>query len=584
MKLFSHLPVSGKLASAFGIVLLLMAGLGGFALYQLSRVYTQTESILTYRLPGVRDGLRMAAAATYYRQREFRLLLTEPADVPDVLKRIEASKAAVETARKSYASAIASSDEQKLYDDAMAGWKDYLDQSQKAIAQYTAGQRDEARATLAAPEGIKRFNEVLTRFDRLNEFNDSHATRDAEEAAAIFRGSRIGVFACLAVAIALATALGWAIARAIANPLRQAVALAEAVSGGDLTQTPSAEGRDETAQLTRALGQMVARLRTVVSEVRSGVDAVGTASSQIATGNLDLSQRTEEQASNLQQTAASMEQITATVRNNADNARAASQLAAGATDVAKRGGQVVGNVVATMEDISASSKKIADIIGTIDGIAFQTNILALNAAVEAARAGEQGRGFAVVASEVRSLAQRSAGAAKEIKGLIEQSVQKVETGTRLVAEAGSTMSDIVDQVQRVNDLVGEISTASAEQSTGIGQVGDAVAQLDQVTQQNAALVEESAAAADSMKHQAEKLALTVSVFNVGDSAQGTPYAQAQQVVAQIAAQSRSVPAVPATARRAAAPALRKATPPAANRAPAPAPALAHAAEPEWENF
>ncbi len=245
------------------------------------------------------------------------------------------------------------------------------------------------------------------------------------------------------------------------------------------------------------------------------MESVGTASAQIATGNIDLSQRTEEQASNLQQTAASMEELTATVKHNADNSRAAAQLALGATEVATRGGAVVEEVVVTMQSITDSSRRISDIIGVIDGIAFQTNILALNAAVEAARAGEQGRGFAVVASEVRSLAQRSAGAAKEIKGLIEESAARVEAGGKQVADAGQTMADIVAQVKRVHDLIGEISSASTEQSQGIAQVGDAVAQLDQVTQQNAALVEESAAAAESMKHQASRLAQTVSIFNVG---------------------------------------------------------------------
>jgi methyl-accepting chemotaxis protein len=323
--------------------------------------------------------------------------------------------------------------------------------------------------------------------------------------------------ALAAIGLGLAATAGWLVARSIVAPLRDAVGLAQSVAAGDLTQEPSADGRDELAQLARALGDMVSKLRAVVTQVRGGVESVTTASAQIATGNLDLSQRTEEQASNLQQTAASMEELTATVRQNADNARAASQLASSATQVAARGGQVVGEVVKTMDAITQNSKRMSDIIGVIDGIAFQTNILALNAAVEAARAGEQGRGFAVVASEVRSLAQRSAQAAKEIKTLIVQSVEKVDDGARQVAEAGQTMHDIVNQVKRVNDLVEEISTASVEQSRGIGQVGQAMSQLDQVTQQNAALVEESAAAAESMKHQAIKLTQTVSVFNVGAS-------------------------------------------------------------------
>jgi methyl-accepting chemotaxis protein len=312
--------------------------------------------------------------------------------------------------------------------------------------------------------------------------------------------------------IAAAALAGWWIARSITRPLAQAVGVAEAVAAGQLNVNVTSRGRDECAQLLDALQRMSQNLVRIVGEVRHASDSIATGSSQIASGNADLSQRTEEQAANLQQTAASMEQLTATVNTNADSARQAATLAEAASQVALRGGQVVGEVVHTMEDISASSRRIGDIIGTIDGIAFQTNILALNAAVEAARAGEQGRGFAVVASEVRSLAQRSAEAAREIKSLIGSSVEKVEAGTRLVGDAGRTMDDIVTQVQRVTSLVREISHASAEQSSGISQVGNSVAQLDQVTQQNAALVEESAAASDSLKHQAARLAQTVAVF------------------------------------------------------------------------
>jgi methyl-accepting chemotaxis protein len=327
-------------------------------------------------------------------------------------------------------------------------------------------------------------------------------------------------------ALLAAVGLGWVISRSISVSLNAAVKVAESVAEGDLPQTLTSDGKDEVAQLTRALGCMVAKLRGVVSEVRDGVDSVGTAAAEIATGNMDLSRRTEEQASNLQQTSASMEELTATVRQNSDNARAATQIAASATEAAERGGRVVGEVVTTMDAISASSKRISDIIGTIEGIAFQTNILALNAAVEAARAGEQGRGFAVVASEVRSLAQRSAEAAKEIKALIQESVTRVDDGGKHVAAAGKAMMDILFEVRRVHDLVSEISAASVEQSQGITQVGDAVAQLDQVTQQNAALVEESAAAAESMSAQAARLAESVSHFKVGVETNVRPVAAA----------------------------------------------------------
>ncbi|MGY4829711.1 methyl-accepting chemotaxis protein [Sphaerotilaceae bacterium SBD11-9] len=317
-----------------------------------------------------------------------------------------------------------------------------------------------------------------------------------------------------AIAVLAAGTLAWLLVTAIARGIGQAVKVAETVAAGDLGSRIEVTSQDETGQLLAALKRMNESLVTVVGQVRNASDSIATGSAQIATGNADLSQRTEEQASNLQQTAASMEEITATVKQSADTARQATQLASSATSAATQGGVVVGEVISTMQDISASSTKIADIISVIDGIAFQTNILALNAAVEAARAGEQGRGFAVVAGEVRTLAQRSAQAAKEIKSLIGESVAKVENGSRLVVDAGKTMDDIVTHVKRVTDLIGEISSASTEQSQGIGQIGDAVSQLDQVTQQNAALVEESAAAAESLKHQAAALAQTVSVFKL----------------------------------------------------------------------
>ena len=304
-------------------------------------------------------------------------------------------------------------------------------------------------------------------------------------------------------------------------PLRQASRSAHAIAEGDLTQPIDSVGRDEAAELLRDLRDMQSNLITIVGNVRQGTDSIATASSQIAAGNQDLSSRTEQQASSLEETAASMEELTSTVKQNGDNARRANELALSASQVAVRGGSVVAQVVDTMDAINASSHKIVDIIGVIDSIAFQTNILALNAAVEAARAGDQGRGFAVVASEVRTLAQRSAAAAKEIKGLIDDSVSKVEQGSMQVSEAGKTMQEIVSGVRRVTDIMGEITAASQEQTLGIEQINQAVAQMDQVTQQNAALVEEAAAAADALHGQAGSLSQAVSVFKLaGDGAVG----------------------------------------------------------------
>jgi methyl-accepting chemotaxis protein len=364
------------------------------------------------------------------------------------------------------------------------------------------------------------------------------AARQEEVVGAV--DARVRTAFLLIVGIALAASallavLSVLIIRSIARPVGDARASLERIAGGDLTADIEAKSRDEIGQMTAAMAQMRRQLVETVGRIRSASESIATASSEIASGNHDLSSRTEEQASSLEETASSMEELTSTVRQNAENAKQASQLAASASDVAAKGGQVVSEVVDTMQAINASSRKIADIIGVIDGIAFQTNILALNAAVEAARAGEQGRGFAVVASEVRSLAQRSAAAAKEIKGLIEDSVGKVRAGAKLVESAGATMEDIVSSVKRVSDIVADITAASQEQSAGIEQVNQAITQMDQVTQQNAALVEESAAAAESMKEQAQALVATVSVFKL---AQGRQAAQAEP------AQAPAGPVVP----------------------------------------
>ena len=324
--------------------------------------------------------------------------------------------------------------------------------------------------------------------------------------------------AALLLVLGLGAWLALQVTRAIVSAAEQAKATAQRIAAGDLSQAIEVVGQDELAQMLMAMADMQNALTRVVGDVRQGAEGVATASSQIAQGNLDLSQRTESQASSLQETAASMEELGATVQQNAASARQANQLAQGASVVAAQGGEVVGQVVTTMRGINEASRKIADIIGVIDSIAFQTNILALNAAVEAARAGEQGRGFAVVASEVRSLAQRSAEAAKEIKGLIAASVERVEQGSTLVDQAGTTMTEVVASIRRVTDIMGEISAATQEQSSGLGAVSQAVAQMDQATQQNAALVEQSAAAAESLNSQAEQLVNSVAVFRLHSAA------------------------------------------------------------------
>ena len=395
------------------------------------------------------------------------------------------------------------------------------------------------------------------------------ATAKAIDAKASRSQTVIG--ALTACAVLLGAALSWLLTTGITRPIRTAVEVAETVAGGDLTRRIDASSKDETGALLRALRHMNDSLVRIVGEVRTGTDTIATGSTEISAGNLDLSARTEQQASALEETAASMEELTTTVRQNADNARQANQLSIAASEIAVQGGAVVGEVITTMGSINESSRKIVDIIGVIDGIAFQTNILALNAAVEAARAGEQGRGFAVVASEVRTLAQRSAAAAKEIKLLIGDSVDKVDLGAKLVDQAGATMEQVVESIRRVTDIMAEITHASQEQTGGIEQVNAAIGQMDQVTQQNAALVEESAAAAASMQDQAAKLAQVVGVFKLD------AHAAPAKAAAAAPARALAVRAAPAARPVKKAPVVAAPAKPAAR-------ATATAGADEWEEF
>ena len=391
---------------------------------------------------------------------------------------------------------------------------------------------------------------------------------------------RIVSIAAITSGVLFAFIFGMTLVRGISRSLVRAVDASNAVAHGDLTHPIHVDGKDEVSQLLMSLSAMKDSLVNIVGKVRSGTDTIATASGQIAAGNQDLSSRTEQQASSLEETAASMEELTSTVKQNADNARQANQLAVSASSVAVKGGAVVAQVVDTMGAINTSSKKIVDIIGVIDGIAFQTNILALNAAVEAARAGEQGRGFAVVAAEVRSLAQRSAAAAKEIKTLIDDSVQKVGEGSRQVAQAGQTMDEIVGSVKRVTDIMAEIEAASREQTQGIEQINQAITQMDQVTQQNAALVEEAAAAAQSLQEQAAGLSAVVSAFRLGseDVQHASPSrpSPVRQAPRPQAVQHRQPPAVK---RGIAAPAPKPRKPPQAASQLAAAGAAG-----QWEEF
>src|SRR5450830_934389 len=464
--------------------------------------------------------------------------------------------------------------------------------AKKSAEDRTLFEREGLRPSLAALRandlaGAKRivfeksrplYVAVSTGIEALMQLQLDVAKEQYQASVARYHSTRLLAIGAIIAGLLVAGLFGAALIRDISRALQQAVAISHAIARGDLSQTIHLSGQDEVTLLLQALAAMQENLAQVVSDVRIGSESVATASSQIASGNHDLSARTESQASALQETAASMEQLGATVKQNADNARQANQLAQRASTTAVEGGEVVAHVVNTMKHINDSSKRIFDIISVIDGIAFQTNILALNAAVEAARAGEQGRGFAVVASEVRSLAGRSAEAAKEIKGLINASVERVEQGSVLVDQAGVTMTEVVSSIRRVTDIMGEISAASTEQSQGVAQVSEAVTQMDQVTQQNAALVEEMAAAASSLKSQAQELVGTVSVFKLSQNhGAGLPDSSAPQ-------RTRSVRSAPAPAARKlgntpAKPAIRAR--PHALAAPAATP---KAGGDDWESF
>ena len=521
MQWFYNLKIAAKLMVSFGLVLLLTLVLGVSNILSMDKVNQASNDLAENWMPSVQAAMELRADMGDFRRWQLSHLLTDdPAGMANYEKRLDETLAAMKTHGEHYRQLINSAEEKTLFEEYLRAWDGFMALHGKILALSRANSKQEARELITGPSAalLARLIEQSNQLVKLNAGGGAHASA---EATATFHRARLISIGLLAANIILGMALAMWVARVVARPLEQAVALARDVADGDLTHDINACTSCETGALMQALQDMTLKLRALVSQVRHGTDTIATASSEIARGNQDLSARTEEQASSLEETASSMEQLTSTVKQNADNARQANQLAQSASGVAVRGGDVVGQVVDTMNAINDSSRRIVDIIGVIDGIAFQTNILALNAAVEAARAGEQGRGFAVVASEVRNLAQRSAAAAKDIKQLINDSVEKVETGSRLVDSAGATMQEVVAAITRVTDIVSEITAASQEQSQGIEQVNTAIVQMDQVTQQNAALVEEAAAAAESMQHQAAQLTEVVSVFKLL-AGQGAP--------------------------------------------------------------
>jgi len=511
----NRFKISTRLVVVVGLLSLLLIAIGGLGLYGISKTNESVDAV--YRKNTVPMGQIAEIQERLLRNRLAIAVALVTPDGPTIQRStqtVEENIAAITKIWEEYFAAVVDPKEKEIASTFAVNRGRFVQEGLRpAVERLRAN--DTAGADKIVVERIRPLYEpVGAGVQALKQFQLDAAKREFDLGVERYGQIRAISTTAIVAGLVFAALFGFFLVRGISRSLAHAVQASNAVASGDLTVEIDASGQDEVSTLLRALGTMKESLGRVVGDVRANAEGVAMASTQIAQGNLDLSSRTEEQASALEETAASMEELSATVKQNADNAKLADQLAKGASTVATSGGEVVGEVIETMKGINESSRKIADIIGVIDGIAFQTNILALNAAVEAARAGEQGRGFAVVASEVRSLAQRSAAAAKEIKELITTSVEQVDRGAQLVDRAGETMSEVVRSIVRVSDIMGEINSASTEQSAGVTQVSEAVSQMDHNTQQNAALVEESAAAAASLKEQAQRLVQAVAVFRL----------------------------------------------------------------------
>ena len=549
MKWFFDLKIATKLILSFGAVLLLTAALGVSAIFSMARINTASTDLSDNWMPSVLAAMSMRSDVSDFRRWELaHMLAAQDADMAQNETRMTETQARLKADADKYRGLISEPGEKEVFERFLALNDEFMRLHATMLSLSREMKKEEARALAVGPSA-QVMTDMMATLDKLVAINTDGGVRSSASADATYAASRASLIALVAGIVIIGMLLALWVARSVARPLIEAVGVARRVAAGDLTAHIVVRSQDETGQLMQALKDMNASLQNLVGQVRGGTDTIATASSQIAAGNQDLSSRTEEQASSLEETASSMEELTSTVKQNADNARQANAMAQTSSSIAIEGGKVVSEVVGTMASINASSRKIVDIIAVIDGIAFQTNILALNAAVEAARAGEQGRGFAVVATEVRNLAQCSAAAAKDIKVLIGDSVEKVEAGSKLVDQAGRTMDEIVASITRVTDIMSEITAASNEQSAGIEQVNQAIAQMDQVTQQNAALVEEAAAAAESMQEQAASLSEVVSVFKLdaGSAVVRQPRApataRAAAVVVRPQAPRKPVPAV-----------------------------------------
>jgi methyl-accepting chemotaxis protein len=509
-----NLRIGQRLAIGFGVVIALLVLVAGMSYLRISSLNQEVGTMVKERYPKTvaANGIK-ADVSEATRSMLNVLIMTDPAQIKKELQNIDARSASATAAIADLGRNTSDARGQEILKAIETIRAKFIPAQTAFVGLVNQDLKDDAMVKFMfslRPQQAKYFEQL----DKFIAYQNDIMVKAGDEASAVTVRTQGLILVLTVVASAISLLVAFLATRSITTPLTEAVGIAKRVADGDLTSVIEIGSADETGQMMEALKHMNESLIRIVAEVRSGTDSITSASSEIASGNLDLSNRTEQQAASLGQTASSMRQLTGTVQQNADNARQANQLAATASEVAVRGGSVVSHVIDTMGSITASSKKIVDIIGVIDGIAFQTNILALNAAVEAARAGEQGRGFAVVASEVRNLAQRSAAAAKEIKTLIGDSVDKVREGSNLVEQAGVTMEEVVASVRRVTDIMGEITSASQEQSAGIALVNTTIVEMDETTQQNAALVEQAAAAAASMQDQAASLARVVSVFKL----------------------------------------------------------------------
>jgi methyl-accepting chemotaxis protein-1 (serine sensor receptor) len=512
--MFKNLTIKTRLIFVIALLCLTSVVVGVVGLRSLAATNNALETVYNDRLVAMGQLEEVMSMIQQNQNTLSKAVSGAPEQYPAAVSEVEARIAAITAKWAEYMATELTPREKVLAQSFIESRKKFVEQGLKpALAALRANDTPAAVALTHGALGAN-FLPVQDNMRALIKLQLDVGKSEYDAAVARFAMAKIIAIVLIAVGLLAGIAIGAWLITSITRALAEALRVANSVAAGDLTETVRIRSNDEIGQLLTALQKMNDGLVGIVTEVRSGTDLIATASGEIAAGSQDLSSRTEQQASSLEETASSMEELTSTVKQNADNARQANALAATASDVASKGGAVIGQVVETMGEINNSARKIVDIIGVIDGIAFQTNILALNAAVEAARAGEQGRGFAVVATEVRNLAQRSAAAAKEIKALIGDSVARVDAGSQLVNEAGATMHDIVDSVRRVTDIMGEISSASHEQTAGIEQINQAIVQMDQVTQQNAALVEEASAASEAMQEQASKLALVVSVFKL----------------------------------------------------------------------